>query len=172
MLQDFRQCCRAAYQQRRTAGVLEVWFPLLSEAVVGLLAERLASWECSSELRLHERMKSMVRTRSLPLIAVLYVSSLELALIAAILLSVALVTSGHAGMPLSGSPFVLLLSVLLAVLAFILGTIAWIAALVQTARLRRWGWFVALVLLLDLPMIGYLFVGPETLRAEHVVTAS
>ncbi|WP_151759157.1 hypothetical protein [Dictyobacter vulcani] len=38
-LQDFRQCCRSAYQQQGSLGVLRLWPGLLSETVSGLLAE-------------------------------------------------------------------------------------------------------------------------------------
>jgi hypothetical protein len=38
-LQDFRQCCRAAYQKQGSIGVLRLWPGLLSETVPGLLAE-------------------------------------------------------------------------------------------------------------------------------------
>src|SRR5258708_2562614 len=38
-LQDFRQCCRDAYQKQGTFGVLRLWPRLLGETVPGLLAE-------------------------------------------------------------------------------------------------------------------------------------
>lgn len=38
-LQDFRQCCRAAYQKHGSIGVLRLWPGLLGETVPGLLAE-------------------------------------------------------------------------------------------------------------------------------------
>jgi hypothetical protein len=38
-LQDFRQCCRDAYQKRGVFGVLCLWPGLISETVSGLLAE-------------------------------------------------------------------------------------------------------------------------------------
>jgi hypothetical protein len=37
--QDFRQCCREAYQKQGSLGVLRLWPELLGEAVTGLLAE-------------------------------------------------------------------------------------------------------------------------------------
>ncbi|GCE28563.1 hypothetical protein KDA_40470 [Dictyobacter alpinus] len=40
-LNDFRQCCRAAYQQQGAAGVLLLWPALIGETVPGLLAEYL-----------------------------------------------------------------------------------------------------------------------------------
>lgn len=42
----------------------------------------------------------------------------------------------------------------------VLSIIAWIGALVQLARLRRWGWF-AVVLLLNIAMPVYIFEGPD-----------
>jgi hypothetical protein len=38
-LQDFRQCCRDAYQQQGAFGVLRLWPGLIGETVPGLLAE-------------------------------------------------------------------------------------------------------------------------------------
>ena len=38
-LQDFRQCCRVAYQKQGSLGVLRLWPGLLGETVSGLLAE-------------------------------------------------------------------------------------------------------------------------------------
>jgi hypothetical protein len=42
----------------------------------------------------------------------------------------------------------------------LLGTIAWIGAIVRMARLRRWGWFAAL-LLINVAMSLYIFRGPD-----------
>lgn len=39
-------------------------------------------------------------------------------------------------------------------------TVAWIGALVRTAQLRRWGWFIAL-LLLNITLFIYIFEGPD-----------
>lgn len=40
-LQDFRQCCRDAYQKQGSPGVLRLWPGLLGETIPGLLAEYL-----------------------------------------------------------------------------------------------------------------------------------
>ena len=40
-LQDFRQCCRDAYQKQESPGVLRLWPGLLGETIPGLLAEYL-----------------------------------------------------------------------------------------------------------------------------------
>ncbi len=40
-LQDFRQCCRDAYQKQGPTGVLRLWPGLLGETIPGLLAEYL-----------------------------------------------------------------------------------------------------------------------------------
>jgi hypothetical protein len=41
-LQVFRQCCRDAYQQRGTLGVMLLWLPMFSEAIFGMLAEHFS----------------------------------------------------------------------------------------------------------------------------------
>jgi hypothetical protein len=38
-LQVFRQCCRDAYRQHGTHGVLSLWLPMFFEAITGMLAE-------------------------------------------------------------------------------------------------------------------------------------
>lgn len=40
--------------------------------------------------------------------------------------------------------------------------IAWIGALVWTARLGRWGWFVVLLIFNGVAMLIYIFAGPTT----------
>lgn len=45
-------------------------------------------------------------------------------------------------------------------IASILIFIAWIGALVKTAQLGRWGWFVFLLILSHLTMLIYIFAGP------------
>ena len=51
-LQDFRQCCRHAYGQHGTRGVLGLWLPLFYEVIAGMLAERFSV----------ERMRRMLPT--------------------------------------------------------------------------------------------------------------
>jgi hypothetical protein len=41
-LQVFRQCCRAAYQQRKTLGVMLLWLPMFAEVIPGMLAEHFS----------------------------------------------------------------------------------------------------------------------------------
>jgi hypothetical protein len=51
-------------------------------------------------------------------------------------------------------------SVVLWALGALLGTFAWIGALVRMAQLRRWGWFAAL-LLINVAMFMYIHHGPD-----------
>jgi hypothetical protein len=41
-LQVFRQCCRDAYRQRGTVGVMRLWLPMFSEAIFGMIAEHFS----------------------------------------------------------------------------------------------------------------------------------
>ncbi len=41
-IQVFRQCCRDAYRQRGTLGVLLLWLPMFSEIFFGMLAEHFS----------------------------------------------------------------------------------------------------------------------------------
>ena len=52
------------------------------------------------------------------------------------------------------------------VVAGILATIAWIGALIKTAQLQRWGWFVCLLLFSGIAMLIYVFAGPETAKGQ------
>jgi hypothetical protein len=52
------------------------------------------------------------------------------------------------------------------VVAGILATIAWIGALIKTAQLQRWGWFVCLILFSGIAMLIYIFAGPETAKGQ------
>lgn len=49
---------------------------------------------------------------------------------------------------------------LVLIVAGILSAIAWIGALVNSARLKRWGWVACLVVFSALTMLAYIFVGP------------
>jgi hypothetical protein len=53
----------------------------------------------------------------------------------------------------------------LAVVAGICGFIGWIGALIKTAQIGRWGWFVAVLLLSGLGALIYGIAGPETRAA-------
>jgi hypothetical protein len=58
---------------------------------------------------------------------------------------------------------------LIAIACFIigglLGLIAWIGALIKTATISAWGWFVAVLLLSGLGTLIYAIAGPETRAA-------
>jgi hypothetical protein len=71
-------------------------------------------------------------------------------------------TNPATGLATGSTPAVILLSGLLISIGFLLGIIAWIGALVRTARLQQWGWFIVLLLLSGLAMLVYIFAGSET----------
>jgi hypothetical protein len=56
----------------------------------------------------------------------------------------------------------LILSLLLTLIGVVLLTIGWIGALIRTAQLARWGWFVCLLVFGPVTMFGYIFAGPTT----------
>lgn len=74
LVQVFRQCCLDAYRQHGTVGVLGQWFPLFSEAIIGMLAERLSTTKQPApfmiDLPLPERIIAMLRTLRRSMIAV------------------------------------------------------------------------------------------------------
>ncbi len=52
--------------------------------------------------------------------------------------------------------------VILCSLACVLALAAWFGALVKTARLHRWGWFVCLLIFSGISLLLYIFFGPTT----------
>ncbi|HET8840329.1 MAG TPA: hypothetical protein VFN35_02635 [Ktedonobacteraceae bacterium] len=61
----------------------------------------------------------------------------------------------------SSSPLLLVSTALFAI-GGLLALIAWVGALVRTAQLGRWGWFVCLLLFNGITMLIYIFAGPTT----------
>ncbi len=62
------------------------------------------------------------------------------------------------------------LGALLFLIAGLLSLIAWIGALIKTARLGRWGWFICLLLFSGISLLIYIFAGP-TARANQPASA-
>lgn len=67
-----------------------------------------------------------------------------------------------------GNPALFSIGIIFFVIGGILGFIAYIGALIKTAMLGRWGWFVCLLLLSGITMLVYIFAGPETRPAVQV----
>ncbi|MBA3825548.1 MAG: hypothetical protein H0X24_16825 [Ktedonobacterales bacterium] len=60
-----------------------------------------------------------------------------------------------------GNPALLVLSILLFIVAGIVGFIAWIGALIRTAKVQRWAWFAAILVIGPVVALIYSFVGPD-----------
>ncbi len=60
------------------------------------------------------------------------------------------------------NPALVIAGAAVAVIGSILALIAWIGALIRTAQLGRWGWFVCLLVLSGITMLVYIFAGPTT----------
>jgi hypothetical protein len=69
-----------------------------------------------------------------------------------------------------GNPGLFFAGIGLAVVGGIFSLIAWIGALVRTAQLGRWGWFVCLIVLSGITMLIYIFAGPTTPANQPVYT--
>jgi hypothetical protein len=61
-----------------------------------------------------------------------------------------------------GNPTLFFAGVAVAGIGSLLALIAWIGALIRTAQLGRWGWFICLLLLSGITMLIYIFAGPTT----------
>lgn len=68
---------------------------------------------------------------------------------------------------MSNSTFTIL-GALIVLLGSILSLIAWIGALIRTATLGRWGWFVCLLLFHGLALLIYIFAGPTTRTSQSL----
>lgn len=103
----------------------------------------------------------------------LYLTGLVLAIIATVLFIVAGGTAAATANPDgtlntgagAGLGVLVLVAIVGYIIAAILGTIAWIGALIKTARLGQWVWFVLLLLLGGIPMLIYIFAGPTEAKA-------
>lgn len=82
----------------------------------------------------------------------LYLAGLVLSIIGGLMLTLVGKTQVYA-----------LIGVTIIIISLVLGAIAWVGALVKTAKLGRWGWFAFLLLLSYGTMLIYIFWGPTTL---------
>ena len=83
-------------------------------------------------------------------------------LVIIILYEVGLAVTTSGGSAAFGNAVLATIAAFLNLIGTILIFVALIGALVKTARLRRWGWFVCLLLFTFLTMLLYIFVGPQT----------
>lgn len=60
----------------------------------------------------------------------------------------------------AGASIMAIVSLLLYIVAAVLATIAWIGALIKTARLGQWVWFILVFLFAPIAMLVYIFAGP------------
>jgi len=61
-----------------------------------------------------------------------------------------------------GSSFSILglISILLLIVGSVFALIAWIGALIKTAKLGQWVWFILLIVFSGITMLVYIFAGP------------
>jgi len=69
-----------------------------------------------------------------------------------------------------GNPGIFVAGIGLVIVGSVLSLIAWVGALVRTAQLGRWGWFVCLIVFSGITMLIYIFAGP-TMPANQPVYA-
>ena len=65
----------------------------------------------------------------------------------------------------TGLGILAIVSTLLFIVGGILATIAWVGALIKTARLGQWMWFVLLLIFSGITMLIYIFAGPTQPKA-------
>lgn len=87
----------------------------------------------------------------------LFLIGLPLIIIGLILEAAVIFTQGN-----NANITLLLLSVIIMLIGSILFGISWIGALIRVAQLARWGWFVCLLIIGPIAMLGYVFAGPST----------
>jgi hypothetical protein len=60
----------------------------------------------------------------------------------------------------AGLGIMVLIAIIVYVVGGILALIAWIGALIKTARLSQWLWFILLLVFSGITMLVYIFAGP------------
>lgn len=61
-------------------------------------------------------------------------------------------------------------AVILAIVGGIVFAVAWVGALLRTARLGSWGWFLFLLFLSVIALLVYIFWGPTPEKVASVAT--
>lgn len=92
----------------------------------------------------------------------LYLIGLVLGIIGAVLYFVAAAQSLNADGTVNvsnGSATLALVGILVIIVGGIFSLIAWIGALIKTAKLGQWVWFI-LLLVINITMLVYIFAGP------------
>jgi MFS family permease len=119
-------------------------------------------------VRQHREKGRLILSKSLT--RTLYLLSI-LGFIIGIVLTV--VTAGQTSTAADGTPTLSstgaalgLVGIVLYIIAGILAFVAWIGALIKTAQLQRWGWFVCLIIFSGITMLIYIFAGPETAKEQ------
>lgn len=103
----------------------------------------------------------------------LYLAAIILGIVATILLVVAsgaaVATANPDGTLNTGAGASLGILAIVAALVYIVGgilaLIAWIGALIKTARLGQWIWFILLIVFSGITMLVYIFAGPTEPKA-------
>lgn len=68
---------------------------------------------------------------------------------------------GGAVLPYAAYPAATTIGVLALCAGLVLACISWIGALIRTARLGSWRWFVCLLLFSGIALLLYIFIGPQ-----------
>jgi uncharacterized protein (DUF486 family) len=58
-----------------------------------------------------------------------------------------------------------LIAILLLIVGSVFALIAWIGALIKTAKLGQWLWFILLIVFSGITMLVYIFAGPTQPKA-------
>ncbi|WIG58967.1 MAG: hypothetical protein OJF49_001714 [Ktedonobacterales bacterium] len=97
--------------------------------------------------------------------------SIAITVLGSCLLSGALPRSSSGGVTYqSGDTGGIVVAGIFIVIACVLVLIAWVGALVRTAQLGRWGWFVSLILLGSFALLAYVIASPDTPPLSAITT--
>ena len=105
------------------------------------------------------------------LVRIFYISGLAVAAVGVVLLLVSLASgvtttsNAYGGTTSTPHNFALfVLGVVIICLGSLAVTVAWIGALIRTAQLGEWTWFVLLLVLQGITLLVYVIAGPDHLR--------
>lgn len=102
-------------------------------------------------------MKHSTSAKLFWIATILLVVGIILAIVGASMAGGASSSSGSS----TGAGIVVLIGVLAYIAAAVVYFIGWLGALIKTAKLSRWGWFVCILLLGWFAMLAYVFAGPK-----------
>ena len=104
------------------------------------------------------------------LVRIFYLSGLAVAAVGVVLLLLSLAsgvtttTNAYGGTTTPNNTALFVVGIVIICLGSLAVTVAWIGALIRTAQLGEWAWFVLLLVLQGIALLVYVIAGPDQTR--------